>query len=240
MATTSSGDLAKPADRPSARAKANTTRQGRGRRGQVGPEQVAEAAAKLFREKGYHGTSMQDIADAVGIHKGSLYPHIRSKDALLYQVINGSLQTTTQQLEAIAESSMSPLDKLREAVEGHIGSIVAHRDRVAVFLEASKYLSPARRRSALKQQRRYESLIERILEEGVLAGQFRPCDAKVISFAILGMSNWVYRWYSSKGKLKITDLAKIFAELALYGVVLPSAGDGLSSSPQVAAAPAES
>ncbi|MDO8689103.1 MAG: TetR/AcrR family transcriptional regulator, partial [Dehalococcoidia bacterium] len=233
MATTSSGDLAKSADSPSARAKANNARQGRGKRGQVGPEQVAEAAAKLFREKGYHGTSMQDIADAVGIHKGSLYPHIRSKDALLYQVINGSLQTTTQQLEIIAESSMSPFEKLREAVEGHIHSTVAHRDRIAVLLEASKYLSPARRRSALKQQRRYESLIERILEEGVLLGQFRPCDAKVITFAILGMGNWVYRWYSPKGKLAIAELARVFAEFALCGVVVPSADAGLSNSPQV-------
>ncbi len=221
MATTSSGDLTRPADSPSLRGKANGARQVRGKRGQVGPEQVAEAAAKLFREKGYHGTSMQDIADAVGIHKGSLYPHIRSKDALLYQVINGALQTTTQQLEVIADSPVPPIEKLRDAVEGHIRSTIAHRDRIAVFLEASKYLSPARRRSALKQQRRYESLIERILDEGVQAGQFRPCDAKIISFAILGMSNWVYRWYSPKGNLTVADLAKDFAEFALYGVTLP-------------------
>ncbi|MDO8691307.1 MAG: hypothetical protein Q7R39_15075, partial [Dehalococcoidia bacterium] len=89
-----------------------------------------------------------------------------------------------------------------------------------------------------KQQRRYEGLIERILEEGVLLGQFRPCDAKVITFALLGMGNWVYRWYSPKGKLVIAELARVFAEFALYGVVVPSADAGLSNSPQVDAAPA--
>jgi len=221
MSASSLGQLAQQPNKAVTGGQPIKTRKTRKKRGQVGPDQVVKAAAKLFREKGYHGTSMQDIGDAVGLQKGSLYPHVTSKDALLFQVINGALQTVMQQIVPIINSPSSPLEKLTEAIKDHIEGTIVYRDGIAVFLEASKYLSPARRRSALRQQRRYEALIQQIIEEGIEAGQFRPCDTKVVCYAILGMCNWVYRWYSPKGRLTKAELTQILTEFILSGIVLP-------------------
>lgn len=166
---------------------------------------------------------MQDIGDAVGLHKGSLYPHIGSKEALLADVVSGALPTINQHLELIASSPKQPLAKMRDAIANHIDVIIENRDRIAVMLESSKFLSPSRRRSSLKLQKQYEVLLEQILEEGIQAGQFRPCDTKVVSFAIIGMCNWIYRWCSPKGRLSLAELAQVFADLILNGLALPNA-----------------
>lgn len=207
----------------------------RRRRGEVKEEEVVAAATKLFREKGYHGTSMQDIGDIVGVPKGSLYQHIDSKEALLFQIIGGSLEWTTSHVEAIGDSHAAPLDKLRKAIRHHINATVTARDSIGVLLEDAKHLSGARRRSVVRQQERYEAVIQRILEEGIQAGQFRPCDVKTVSFAILGMCNWIYRWYDTQGRLSEEEIARVFTDLILGGIGL-HAPDASHTGPSTIAA----
>jgi AcrR family transcriptional regulator len=205
-------------------------RKPRRRSGEVRRQEVVEAASKLFREKGYHGTSMQDIGDAVGIYKGSLYEHITSKEDLLFAVIGGGLEWTTSRLEAIGNSQLSPLEKLKEAVKHHINATATLQDVVGVLLEDAKHLSGAKRRSVVKLQERYEEIIQQILEDGIRAGQFRPCDVKIVSFAILGMCNWIYRWYSEQGRLTPEEIARVFTDFILQGIGLETAREAQESS----------
>lgn len=198
----------------------------RRKRGEVSEEEVVEAATRLFWEKGYHGTSMQDIGEVVGVPKGSLYQHIDSKEALLFQIIGGSLEWTTSQVERIGESQDAPLEKLKMAIQHHINATVTRRDSVGVLLEDSKHLSGARRRSVVRQQERYEAVIQRILEDGITAGQFRPCNVKMVSFAMLGMCNWIYRWYDSEGPLSEEEITHIFTDFILRGIRLEAPVEG--------------
>jgi len=194
----------------------------RRRRGEVKEEEVVATATKLFREKGYHGTSMQDIGDAVGVPKGSLYQHIESKEALLFRIIGEGLEWTTSQIEAIGASPSTPVEKLKNAIRHHVNATATQRDVVGVLLEDAKHLSGARKRSVVRQQERYEEVIERILTDGIQDGQFRPCDVKIISFAILGMCNWIYRWYDVGGRLKEEQIAQILTDFVLRSIGLRS------------------
>lgn len=179
-----------------------------------------EAARKLFREKGYHGTSMQDIGDLVGAPKGSLYQHIDSKEALLFHTIGDSLEWTVAQLEAIGDSQEAPLEKLKKAIRHHVNATVTRLSSVGVLLEDAKHLSGARRRGTVRQQKHYEEILQGILEEGMQAGQLRRCDVKMVSFAILGMCNWIYRWYDPQGRLTEAEIAQIYTEFILRGIGL--------------------
>jgi AcrR family transcriptional regulator len=169
---------------------------------------------------------MQDIGEVVGVPKGSLYQHIDSKEALLFQIIGGSLEWTTSQVEKIGESQVAPLEKLKMAIQHHINATVTRHDSVGVLLEDAKHLSGARRRNVVRLQERYEAVIQRILEDGITAGQFRPCNVKMVSFAILGMCNWIYRWYDSEGPLAEGEIINIFTDFVLRGISLetPAAG----------------
>ena len=195
--------------------RSHTTRR---RSGRVRQEEVVEAATKLFHKGGYHGTSMQDIADAVGLQKGSLYLHLTSKEALLSHIVIDGLTEILHPMEVIANSDASPLEKLEEAVKHHVSTNVMKQDGVGVFLEDSKHLSPGKRRKALGLQKRYESLIRNILEEGIRVGQFRPCDTKIVAYALLGMCNWTYRWCSKKGPLSPEEVARIFVDVLITGI----------------------
>lgn len=207
---------------------ASQSRDGKSRRrlaGQIRHEQIVLAATKLFREKGYHGTTMQDIAEAVRLQKGSLYLHIASKDELLFQIVSTGVERTLRELEEIYKLPLSPADKLKEAVRYHIGFTASEKDVLGVLLEDSKHLSLGRRKLIAGYLKRYEQVFESLVEEGMRCGEFRSMDVKVVSFAFLGMCNWLYRWYSKAGRLGPEQIANIFVDLILGSIgALPSPG----------------
>lgn len=183
--------------------------------GEIRQEQIFLAARRLFREKGYHGTTMQDIADAVRLQKGSLYLHIASKEDLLFHIVSAGVESTLRELEEINRLPLPPCEKLKEAVRHHIAFTASEKDTLGVLLEDARHLSPGRNKLIAGQLKRYEEIFESILEEGMRIGEFRPMDVKVVSFAFLGMCNWLYRWYSTSGRLAPGQISNIFVNLIL-------------------------
>lgn len=182
-------------------------------------ERILEVAMKVFRERGYHAASMQEIADAVGMQKGSLYYYISGKQELLFRILERAIDTIAERVEIIYRSPLNARDKLREAVRAHVDVVSEQLDMLTILLRERHALSDAQQSVIDEKRVNYERLFQRILSEGVKSGDFRDVDVKMVSFAILGMCNWLYQWYSPRGRLSSAEIGDLFADLVEVGVL---------------------
>ncbi|MCL6575892.1 TetR/AcrR family transcriptional regulator [Kyrpidia sp.] len=181
-------------------------------------EQILAVSERLFSEKGYHGTTIRDIAEASGILSGSLYAHIDSKEDLLFEIVNQGADNFLGALEPIIASPGNPEEKLRRGLAAHIRVVGEHLHAAKVFLHDWRALSDERRQIILEKRRRYEALWGALLEEGIQAGVFRPVHPKFAQLVILSVANWVYQWYDPEGPLGPDEIADQFARILLEGL----------------------
>ncbi|MFC4765986.1 TetR/AcrR family transcriptional regulator [Effusibacillus consociatus] len=181
-------------------------------------EEIAQAAIKLFEQKGYHATSVQDIADEVGLQKGSLYHYISSKEELLMKITQQSISGFNRRLEKIIETQVSAKDRLILAIQNHVVSVAANLEMTTVLLREALSLEPEHHTVIKNETDRYLSLWAQIIDEGVKAGEFKPGNSRLIALAILGSCNWVYRWYQEGGKLTPEEIGSYFAHIFIDGI----------------------
>jgi AcrR family transcriptional regulator len=187
-------------------------------------DQLLEAATHLFKEKGYHSTSMQELADAVGMQKGSLYYYIEGKEDLLNRLMERATSFMAAQIDEIYASDLPPARKLRWALETHAVNMMEHLDLVAVYLHEYRNLPPERLAEALAIRKHYEQVLMQILEDGIASGEFRAVNVKMAVFGMLGMLNWTHQWFTPDGSLSSTEVATTLTDLALRGITLRSEG----------------
>lgn len=185
-------------------------------------DEIFDAAASLFKQKGFHATSMRDIAAAVGMQKGSLYYHISGKEDLLFRISQEAISAITDQLEDIVVAPLTPSDKLRAAVENHVKTLCDKLDLMSVFLKESNTLTDDQQDQILAYRRRYEALFRGILQEGIDAGEFRAVDVNAVTHGLLGMLNWMHHWYRPSGRLSPEEIAGVFTDFALHGIATDS------------------
>ena len=176
------------------------------------------SAAQIFREKGFHGTSMQDIADAVNLQKASLYHHISSKQEILLAILDQALDTLIADLQPVVDSDRHPVEKLRAAMHAYINRMTSHADLAAVLLLEHRSLDASLRATHIERRDRFEGLWREIIREGIEDGSFREVDDAVASFALLGVQNWLITWYREGGRLQPSELAEGFFDLFLLGL----------------------
>ncbi len=182
-------------------------------------DDIVAAAAKVFRTKGYHAATVRDIAEEVGILKGSLYHHFESKEALLYLVVKEPIAQMYQTIAAIAEADLRPTEKLRRAITAHLEAFDRHYPHLFVYLREREELKRRFREMIGFSPKDYERCWQHILREGVEQGEFRgDLDIQVASYGLLGMLNWAYKWYDPQGRLGVGEVAGQFTALALAGV----------------------
>jgi AcrR family transcriptional regulator len=181
-------------------------------------EDILLAAAQIIRRKGFHAASMQDIADAVGLQKASLYHHVRSKQEILLALLDRALDLLIQDLEAIVGQDGPAPDKLRQAVRAYMLRLTQEIDLASVLLLEYRSLNPDQRARHNRRRDRYEELWRTILRQGAARGDFRTIDEFVGSAALLGIQNWSVTWYRRGGRLSPSELADQFADLMLYGL----------------------
>ncbi len=176
---------------------------------------ILRASAALFYQQGFDRTTMQEIARAVGLTKGSLYHYIRSKQALLYEIVQHTIDRSLPDLERIAAAPLPAAVRLREAVRLHILTLVGDHDNVACFVEEWRSLAPEYRDSHMASRDRYEALFRRIVDDGIASGEFAPTDVRLAGFAVLGMVNWMVRWYRPDGRHSAEEIAARFGDYAV-------------------------
>ncbi len=181
-------------------------------------DEILAAAASLFREQGYHATSVRDIAESVGLLKGSLYHYIRSKEDLLARLFEGALEGTVRELDAIASRDATAAVRLHAMVAAYVRSVTANLDAVGLYLREWRSL-PAPELARLRARRRAtRALFEVVIADGVRRREFAAADEKISALAILGMCNWLFEWYRPRGRLRPEALAEQLAARAVRSV----------------------
>jgi TetR/AcrR family transcriptional regulator, cholesterol catabolism regulator len=156
--------------------------------------EVTREAAKLFAQKGYHGTSIGDIAEALGVQKGTLYSHIASKEDLLYETMREGADAFHAALDAIPEDAPA-VEKIRLALRGHLRVVAEQLDVATVFVQEWRYLEGARRDEIVAERRRYEERIRDIFREGRELSELRAdLDETAAALLLLSAANWAYTW----------------------------------------------
>jgi len=181
-------------------------------------QELLETALRLFREKGYHATSMQDIADALGLRKASLYHYIKSKEDLLVPAYQYTIDAHVRRLEEIANSPGSARERLARAIASHLQAIIEHADLFALYLREVESLPEHLRQAVRAANRAYRVRLASIIRQGVEAGEFKPVDPAVAALVILGACNWASQWYTPGGRLSAQELTGVFLELLLNGL----------------------
>ena len=181
-------------------------------------EDILQAAAQIFGKKGFHATSMQDIADAVKLQKASLYHHVESKQEILFAILEQALDLLIGDMRVVVDSDLSPEEKLRMAMQVYMGRLNGEADLAAVLLLEHRSLEKKlHSRHALRRDR-YETLWRKIIEEGVDRGVFRKVDISIATFAIMGVQNWMITWYREGGRYTTLELSDHFSDLFLTGL----------------------
>ncbi len=184
-------------------------------------QEIVEAAIQLFSRNGYHATSMQDVAQALAIQKPSLYHHFESKEAILLAILENGMERLTHQLEEIAASDQDCVTKLRAAIQAQADAIASNPPRAAVFLREDRGLGDDYLAQYLAKSDRVQHFFRVIIQQGIDAGVFRKADVGITASALLGAVNWMTRWYRPAGRLSAPQIADLFADLFLEGLVTP-------------------
>ena len=176
--------------------------------------QISVIASELISTEGYKGTSLQKIADKVGVHKSTLFHYIRSKKDLLVYILEQSGNTLAANMERLSSlEELEPEEKLRVAFEYHLSSVIEDISGLNIYLNEMKML-PAKYRKIYTQKRRnYEKYFETIVAEMKGRGYFEGLDEKIVTFGILGMLNSIPRWYRPEGELTIKEVSDILFKM---------------------------
>ena len=178
--------------------------------------ELTRQAARLFAEKGYHGTSIGEIAEALGVQKGSLYAHIQSKQDLLYETMVEGARAFHAGLDAIPEDAPAT-EKIRLALRSHLRVVADQLDVATVFVQEWRYLEGERRDEIVAERRRYEERIRALFREGRELGELRSdLDDSTAARLALSAANWAYTWLEP-GR-DTDDLADRFYEQLLDGM----------------------
>ena len=178
--------------------------------------QLTREAARLFAEKGYHGTSIGDLAKAMGVQKGSLYAHIDSKHDLLYETMRDGADAFHAALDAIPEQ-LRATEKIRLALRAHLRVVAEQLDVATVFVREWRYLEGAQRDEIVAERRRYEERIRALFREGRELGELRTdLDDATAALLTLSAANWAYTWLQA-GR-DTDELADRFYALLVEGM----------------------
>ncbi|GLW66495.1 hypothetical protein Arub01_47390 [Actinomadura rubrobrunea] len=200
------------------------------------PDRLLAVATRLFAEKGYESTSVQEIVAAAGVTKGAMYHYFGAKDDLLYEIYHRLLGLQTRRLREFAGGPGTVEERLRAAAVDVLATSFQYLDEFTVFFRSMHMLPKERRRAVRAERRRYHEEFRALVEEGQREGVFRadvPADLSVHFF--FGAVHQIATWYRADGPLDAQKISEYYVELFLNGL---RGGPGSAAAP-VPAAPAE-
>lgn len=178
--------------------------------------EVLDAAARVFHEKGYDATTIQDIADEVGILKGSVYYYISSKEDVLFEVLEEVHQAAIQAVKEAVDAADGPLEKIRAFVETLARFNAENQVRMGVFLHDFRSLSEPRRMEIVRERDRYDRTLRQLIADGQAKRLIsKDIDPKLATFGVMGMINTIYQWYRPSGARKPEQIGSAYADLVI-------------------------
>jgi AcrR family transcriptional regulator len=178
--------------------------------------EVVDAAARVFAERGFHATSMQDLTDATGLAAGGLYHYIGSKDALLVAICDQLMAPLLHRARELVAEGRPPEEELRGLVHAWVEHVERHRPHMLVFQQERHVLEHEPQWRAVRASRKeFEQLLDGVLRRGEEAGAFRFADRRLALLALLGMVNHTPQWFRTRGRLTAEQVADGFVDLLL-------------------------
>jgi len=181
-------------------------------------QSIKQQCSKLFREKGYSATSMQDIAEALGIKAASLYNHITSKQEILHELLLEGAGLFMTGMEDVKKSSLTPIEKLERLIAQHIHIAIEHTNLMALMTVEWRHLEEEGRAAFYQSRNSYEKDFKSILTEAQRQGQLKKVDVELVAFSILTTLQRVYAWYDQHEEYNVLDLEKNMIECLLDGI----------------------
>ncbi len=181
--------------------------------------EILDAAAQIFRIKGYHATSMSDIAGAVNLQKASLYHHVSSKQEILLELLDRALELLSEQIRDIVKDQNAKVDeKLRQMMHAYLKALTDHIDLASVLLLEHRSLEPELHARHVPNRDGFEALWREVIDEGMETGAFCSVETALTARNLLGAMNWTITWFNTKGELSVDDIADQLANLFLDGL----------------------
>jgi AcrR family transcriptional regulator len=197
-------------------------------------ETILESAAQVFRQKGFHGASMSDIADVVQLQKASLYHHFSSKQDILLELLNKALELVTIEMSQVMAQNLPTEEKLRLAMRSYLKTLSEQGDLVSVMLLEHRSLDPEYRSRHIPHRDRFENMWRDLIQQGVENGVFACEDVPLTVRGLMGVMNWTITWYRPDGPLSIDEISDGFANMFMNGLRNPVKGDSRLAEPPAA------
>lgn len=183
-------------------------------------EEILRSAATVLAEKGYHGTTMEEVAANLLMTKGSMYYYFKNKDDLLYQCHQMIMALSLERIEEVANSELNPIEKLENAVKSHVLLATSEKSMFMMMDKPDQHFTGEHLKDALGQRREYAHFFDKILKEGIEKNVFdKNIDIRMVRFIILGALNWILQWYSEDGPNTSEEIAEAFASHLLKMVL---------------------
>jgi len=183
-------------------------------------KEIHSVVTRLFAQKGYHNTSMREIARGLGMNQSSLYHYFDSKEDILYTLINDAMDDALNTLEEICKTDLSPHGKLNQVLSFYTNYYAGDQDRLRLLVNEQGNLGKAYREILIKKERRYVRLIQSILKALADEGRMKRIPPAVAAFAFFGMVHYTIKWYHRDGPVKSGELADYFLEIFTEGIFL--------------------
>ena len=187
-------------------------------------EEIVRAAAICFGEHGYRATTLETIAAKVGISKVTLYTCVSSKEELLCQVFEQAVESSRSGLRQIVNQDLPADEKLRRLIRYQVNLLTSQLPLLTVFFSEESGLPPDMARRVAREKREYDRTVKKVVQEGISDRRVRDLPPTLLVFGLLGMCNWLYKWYDPRGKLAPDEIAAIFTDLLERGY-LPRQGE---------------
>lgn len=200
---------------------------------------ILETAARLICERGYEGTSMQEIAAACRMTKAGLYHHVQNKEQLLFDIMSYGMDAFEQQVLDKVRDNPDPVERLRECMRLNIHLVTGGCSKeVIIILHEHATLTGEARAFIDGRKKRYVRFLEDSFAEAVRLGRIRSVQPTVAAFSFLGMVLWIYKWFQPDGRLSAEQVSNEMVELLFTGLVTPAvAGASVSGAPMLSIVP---
>jgi AcrR family transcriptional regulator len=173
---------------------------------------------QVFKRRGFRASTLEDVARQLNVTRPALYHYILDKQDLLYQIYDQTMTKAMAEAERIVASSEEPHRRLRRLIRSYV-ELVGQHDMFTIFFQDKAQLKPEHFAAITRRERAFVRLFETVYREGVRRGEFRPLAPTIVAFGSIGMCSWIYKWFDPQGRLSLEQVADLFGDVVLTGVL---------------------
>ncbi len=181
---------------------------------------ILDAGALLMQQRGFVGTTVEDVTDHLDLTKAAFYYYVENKEELLFQISTQTLKLADASISAIKRSGAPADRKLAQMIDSFVRLVAERPSFFTVYFQEKGHLAPEHLRSVTRTERKIATALEHVVRDGTAAGLFRKADPAVAAFAILGMCFWVCTWFRPEGRASVDDVSEAFQSIGLAGLAV--------------------